>query len=196
MKRCLEVNAGGIPVGIVSIKAAILAIQNGRAVARASYDGTIRSSGYMGYDLRLVKNGNSVISMPIPSVIQFVNSDYHPKRYTKILPFNRKNVYIRDGGRCAYCNRKVGLGNFTFDHIIPRVEGGIDCWENVVISCVKCNNQKDRMSLRKWGKKLLRKPYAPRLDKAAPSHLVSKIASEIPHETWMDFIYWNVELKE
>ncbi len=196
MRTCLEV-INHIPVGIISTKRAIVAIQNGRAIALANYEDTIvRSSGYISYDLALMKSKNSVISMPIPSVITFVNSDYVPKKYTKVLPFNRKNVYIRDRGRCAYCDRKVSLNNFTFDHIIPRVDGGTDCWENVVVSCVRCNNKKDRMSLKKFGKRLIRQPYAPTLDKAAPSHLVSKLATDIPHETWTDFIYWNIELRD
>jgi hypothetical protein len=49
--------------------------------------------------------------------------------------------------------------------------------------------------LHRFKRRLLRKPFAPRLDKAAPAHLVSKIAAEIPHQTWSDYIYWNVILE-
>lgn len=196
--KTLSLNVAGVPVSVIDAKPkAILAIQNGRAIALANYENTIIRSSYCEtFDLSLHKRNNSLISMPIPSVIQFIHSDYVPKRYTNVLPFSRRNVYIRDRGTCMYCGKKVALHSFTFDHIIPRCEGGTSCWENVVISCVKCNNQKDRMSLRKFKKKLIRQPYVPRLDKAAPLHLVSRVAGEIPHETWSDYIYWNVILKQ
>lgn len=194
MLQTLELNKVAVPVGIVSARKALLAVYSKRAVALANYDTHVRSSDYVFMDLHVTKSKNSFISMPLPSVIQFVNSEFMPKRYTTVLPFNRMNVYIRDHGRCCYCGKKVSVNGFTFDHVIPLCDGGKSAWENVVISCVKCNNQKGRMSAHTFSKRLIRQPYAPRLTKAAPSHLVSKIAAEIPHETWLDYIYWNIEL--
>ena len=174
MRTCLEVNGGGVPIGIVPIKRAMSAVASKKAVSLASYKE----------------------SVSIPSVIQFINTSYTPKKFTRILPFNRKNVYIRDHGRCMYCGKAVSLNSFTFDHVIPRCRGGKDWWDNVVVSCLKCNNKKDRHLLHECGMKLIRKPYIPMLDKAAPSHVVSRIAFSIPHETWVDFIYWNIILRD
>jgi len=194
MLQTLELNKATVPVGIVSVRKAVLAVYNKRAIALANYEKIVRSSDYIFMDLHLAKSKNSLVSMPLPSVIQFINSEFMPKRYTNVLPFSRINVYIRDHGRCCYCGKKVSISSFTFDHVTPLCAGGKSVWENVVVSCVKCNNQKDRMPAHKFSKKLIRQPYAPRLDKAAPSHLVSRIAAEIPHETWLDYIYWNIEL--
>lgn len=197
MLQTLELNKAAVPVGIVPVRKALLAVCNERAITLANYDDVIvRSSYYETFDLVLQKSKNSLISMPIPAVIQFVNSEFMPKRYTKVLPFSRMNVYIRDKGACMYCGKKVSVHSFTFDHVIPRCEGGKSCWKNVVVSCVKCNNQKDRMLAHKFAKKLIRQPYEPKLDKAAPLHLVSKVAAEIPHKTWIDFIYWNIILDQ
>ena len=38
-------------------------------------------------------------------------------------------------------------------------------------------------------------PYAPKLDKAAPVHLVNKIAGEIIEKTWADYLYWRIVLE-
>jgi 5-methylcytosine-specific restriction endonuclease McrA len=169
-----------IPVSIIHYRRAITLVVSEKAVVLESYPGTIITS--------------TSVSMPIPSVIQCTHSSYIPKKYVNILPFTRKNVYIRDQGRCQYCGKKVGLNTFSFDHVNPRCRGGLSCWENIVICCIRCNSEKGSKSLGRYKRPLLRQPYAPKLDKAAPAHLVSKIATEIPHITWRDYVYWNVIL--
>jgi 5-methylcytosine-specific restriction endonuclease McrA len=130
----------------------------------------------------------------IPSIIQLLDSKHQPKKYIKNLPFNRKNVYLRDGGKCMYCNKTVSLSNFTFDHVIPQSLGGKTNWLNVVVSCMKCNSKKGCKPLGKCNLKLIREPYEPKLDKAAPASIVNKIGVNITEESWEDYIYWNVIL--
>jgi 5-methylcytosine-specific restriction endonuclease McrA len=178
----LILNLMAIPVSIVPYRRALTLVVSNKAIVLESYSNT------------RVKAAS--IDMPIPSVIQCTRSTFIPKRYVNILPFTRKNVYIRDQGLCQYCGRKVGLNSFSFDHIIPRCKGGLSRWENIVICCMKCNAEKGSKSLSKFKRPLLRQPIAPRLDKAAPAHLVNKIAAEIPHKTWLDWIYWSVILEE
>jgi len=196
MMESLVLNSFAIPVSVIPIKRAITLVATKKAIALANYENTIiRSSGIVIHDSILMRSKNSLISMAVPSVIQCVHSNYMPKKYVNVLPFSRQNVYIRDGGCCMYCGRKVSISNFTFDHVIPRCDGGKTTWDNIVISCMKCNAQKGRRSVNNYKRALIRKPFAPRLDKAAPAHLVSKIAAEIPHKTWIDYIYWNVILE-
>ena len=178
--QTLVLNIGQVPVSIVPVKRAISLITTDKAIALENYNVTYRSANF---------------TMFVPSVIKCTKSDYVPKHYTDILPFNRKNVYIRDGGRCMYCGRKVSLNDFTFDHVISRTAGGRTWWDNIVVSCFRCNGQKGHMHLNKYKRKLLHQPYIPRLSKAAPSHIVRRLAAEIPHETWVDYLYWNVILK-
>ena len=123
----LVLNAAAVPVSIVPVKRAITLVVLNKAIALENYEGVARAE---------------MVSIPIPSVIQCIHSGYMPKRYTKVLPFSRKNVYIRDGGCCMYCGKKVSIHSFTFDHVIPRSRGGRTTWENVVASCGPCNLSK------------------------------------------------------
>jgi 5-methylcytosine-specific restriction endonuclease McrA len=43
---------------------------------------------------------------------------------------------------CVYCNDKEGP--FNLDHFHPKSSGGSDRVSNLVLSCVKCNQKKDR----------------------------------------------------
>ena len=67
----------------------------------------------------------------IPSVV--VLKDYVKPQ--KRVAFTRFNLFLRDGFRCQYCGAK---GDLTFDHIVPRVNGGVTNWENVVAACSNC----------------------------------------------------------
>ena len=126
----------------------------------------------------------------------FIDIDQNKHAALQEIAGNRKNVFIRDGGQCQYCGKKVTLNSFTFDHVIPRCRGGRSVWENIVVSCLRCNGQKGRKSAKDYHRALLRQPYAPRLTKAAPTYLVNKINTEITIDSWRDFIYWQVVLEK
>lgn len=175
----LVLNIGMIPVSIVPCRRAINLVTTNKAITLENYDDKIHTI-------------NAII--PIPSVIQCTKSDYVPKHFTNVLPFNRKNVYIRDGGCCMYCGKKVSLSSFTFDHVIPRQDDGKTWWDNIVVSCLRCNSQKGHKQLQNYKRDLIRKPFVPKLSKAAPVHVARKLAAEIPHETWVDYIYWHILL--
>lgn len=55
----------------------------------------------------------------------------------------RQVVYVRDGGVCMKCGKKVDKDNFHVDHIIPISAGG-DEWDlaNLELSCPECNLKK------------------------------------------------------
>jgi Restriction endonuclease len=197
MLETLVLNRASTPISIVPYQRIINRVQNHMAIVLKSYENTcIRSSGYnisrfcSGFEKT---SSISCIEMPIPSVVQCIRTDYVPK-YTNILPFNRKNLYIRDRGRCAYCGKKVSLSGLSFDHVIPRCQGGKTCWENIVLACCRCNTKKGARHPNKyrWPKIM---PYAPTLSHAAPVQLVNKLASEIIEESWEDFVYWRIILE-
>ena len=58
----------------------------------------------------------------------------------KAVMLNRKNVIRRDNGRCQYCGATDRA--MTVDHVIPRLRGGKETWDNLVCACEKCNNRK------------------------------------------------------
>ena len=51
----------------------------------------------------------------------------------------RREVFRRDGGRCAVC----GVGELLqFDHVIPVALGGGSSPENLQLLCAPCNREK------------------------------------------------------
>ncbi len=126
------------------------------------------------------------LSMRIPSVVVL-------KDYVKPAPhaaFTRFNLFLRDEFTCQYCGARHDL---TFDHVVPRSRGGRTTWENVVAACSRCNLKKGAQTLAQSGMKLRRAPRRPTGEelrnmgrKFPPNHL---------HESWLDFLYWDVELE-
>lgn len=122
----------------------------------------------------------------IPSVV--VLKDY--VRPQKRVAFTRFNLFLRDEFACQYCGAK---GDLTFDHVIPRADGGITSWENVVASCSCCNLRKGSKSLKQVGFNLRKSPCQPQAAelmnkgrKFPPNHL---------HASWIDYLYWDAELE-
>ena len=117
-----------------------------------------------------------------------VLKDYVKPRNT--VAFTRFNLFLRDEFSCQYCG---SLGDITFDHIVPRKNGGVTSWENVVAACSSCNLKKGSRSLKQSGLTLRKRVRIPKADelrnigrKFPPNHL---------HDSWVDFLYWDAELK-
>jgi 5-methylcytosine-specific restriction endonuclease McrA len=53
---------------------------------------------------------------------------------------DRVYVYERDGGRCHVCERKVPVGEFTLDHLVPVSLGGSHSHANVRVAHRSCNS--------------------------------------------------------
>jgi 5-methylcytosine-specific restriction endonuclease McrA len=122
----------------------------------------------------------------IPSVV--VLKDY--VRPQKRVAFTRFNLFLRDEFCCQYCGAR---GDLTFDHVVPRSRGGTTTWENVVAACSGCNLRKANKSLRASGMSLRRPPRQPAAEELRnvgrrfpPNHL---------HDSWVDYLYWDVELE-
>ena len=124
--------------------------------------------------------------MSLPSVIalkSFIKPSEHPN-------FTRFNVFLRDKFACQYCDAKKDL---TFDHLLPKSKGGITNWENVVTACSTCNVKKGGKLYNRCDLKLKRKPFIPTVDD------LHKNGRNFPpnflHESWMDYLYWDIELE-
>lgn len=81
----------------------------------------------------------------------------------RIPRLNRENLIIRDKGICQYCGMDLYKKKKTIDHVIPKSRGGKLKWDNVVLSCSRCNNKKDNHLVEECGMKLLSKPKIPEL---------------------------------
>ena len=144
------------------------------------------------YDDRLIRS--VTISLKMPSVIRFLRAIRGRKRAIK---FSRESVYARDGGRCQYCGHRVLRQDATYDHVIPRAQGGHTAWENVVICCFGCNQHKGGRTPIEAGMSLLCEPVKP---KKLPETFRLSFSYEpgMPH-VWRRFLrdvaYWHGELE-
>ncbi len=84
------------------------------------------------------------------------------------LGFGRgtNSVLKRDGHRCQYVGCEAR--GTTVDHIVPKCQGGLTTWENLVACCLSCNQRKGGRTPEQAGmvlKKQVRSRRAVLLDK-------------------------------
>ncbi|MEO1101571.1 MAG: HNH endonuclease [Pseudomonadota bacterium] len=148
----------------------VKAVFLGRVDVIAEYDYCVRSPSF---------------EMKLPSVIalrEFIRQDRPPA-------FTRFNVFLRDGFQCVYCGSPNDL---TFDHVIPRSKGGRTSWTNIAAACSPCNLRKGGRLPKEVRMFPNRKPVRP------TNYQLQEIGRKFPpnhlHETWMDYLYWDIEL--
>lgn len=145
------------------------------------------------YDDKVVRT--VTLEFKVPSIIRFLQRVVGKKRFPK---FSRENIWARDGGRCGYCNVKLQRNEFTYDHVVPRSQGGKTDWLNVVATCAPCNQKKGGRTPEQARMKLLRKPCRP--DKLGDVYRVQLVYRNNEPPSWKQFLidnaYWNGELDE
>lgn len=133
-------------------------------------------------------------SLKMPSIVRFLRAIRSKK---KAIKFSRENVYARDNGRCQYCQNQVPRHESTYDHVVPRAQGGQTSWENVVIACVPCNQKKGGRTPIQANMHLRKQPIRP---KKLPDMRVTIFWRKGMPDSWRqfctDFAYWNGELDE
>ncbi len=70
----------------------------------------------------------------------FIGMDGLPRYATSD---QRRTVYDRDNGLCAYCHRRVTFQSCNIDHLIPWPKGKT-IFSNLVVACRGCNKLKGR----------------------------------------------------
>ncbi|RKG87132.1 HNH endonuclease [Corallococcus terminator] len=144
------------------------------------------------YEDRVVRS--VTVELRMPSVIRFVRALWKGPRGIR---FSRENVYQRDHCRCQYCGLKVTRPEATYDHVVPRAQGGHTSWENIVIACVPCNQRKGNRTPAQARLTLLAVPVKP---KKMPNavHLSFLVEQGVPM-SWRKFLrdvaYWHTELE-
>jgi 5-methylcytosine-specific restriction endonuclease McrA len=123
--------------------------------------------------------------LKIPSVIalkHYVKPGEHPA-------FTRFNLFLRDSFTCQYCGSARDL---TFDHVTPRRLGGRTTWENVSTACSPCNLKKGGRTPQQAHMPLRMKPYRPTSWQLQDQG--RKFPPNYLHDSWRDWLYWDVEL--
>ncbi|HEY8604964.1 HNH endonuclease [Tsuneonella suprasediminis] len=126
------------------------------------------------------------LDMKIPSVIalrQYVRPNEFPA-------FTRFNLFLRDRFTCQYCGSEHDL---TFDHVVPRRAGGRTTWENIATACAPCNLRKGGRTPEQAAMRLAVNPIRPT---SWQLHQQGKLFPPgYLHETWRDWLYWDIELE-
>lgn len=126
----------------------------------------------------------------VPKIVRLLVFDRLPRSEVKL---NRRNLFARDQNRCQYCGRRFPTSELSVDHVVPRSQGGRTAWENVVCACVRCNVRKGGRTPEQAHMTLTHTPRRPRR-----SPLLTVKLSDSKYASWkqfIDFAYWNVELK-
>jgi 5-methylcytosine-specific restriction endonuclease McrA len=124
--------------------------------------------------------------MRLPSVVSlknYVAQDRAPA-------FTRFNLFLRDAFTCQYCGSGQDL---TFDHVRPRSRGGRTTWENIVTACAPCNLMKGGRTPSEARMHPARAPSRPTAHEL--QHLGRRFPPNHLHESWLDYLYWDVELE-
>jgi 5-methylcytosine-specific restriction endonuclease McrA len=158
------------PLSLFGWEDSVKAVVKGSHVVVAEYDQVVRSPS---------------TTMRLPSVIALREYVRPPNR----VAFTRFNVFLRDYFVCQYCSGQHRPNDLTFDHVLPRAAGGVTSWENIATACSPCNTRKDKRIV-----KPKRKPFEPTVHQlmAAQRHFPPNFL----HETWRDYLYWDVELEK
>jgi 5-methylcytosine-specific restriction endonuclease McrA len=168
------------PVARVSWQRAITLLWEGKVEVVEEYENrTVRSV---------------TLEFKVPSIIRFLRAITHRRRAVR---FSRENVYSRDSGRCQYCGGRVPRFEATYDHVIPRSQGGHTNWENVVICCVSCNQRKGGRTPQQANMHLLSAPQKPK-KLSGGFRLTFLVGKDVPlsWRQWIrDFQYWQGELE-
>ncbi len=163
------------PLSLWSWQNAIKAVFLDRVNIVAEYEESINSPSF---------------SMKLPSVIalkEYVISKRAPA-------FTRFNVFLRDNFTCQYCGIKQKTKDLTFDHVVPKSHGGKTSWKNVVSSCGPCNFRKGNKLSNDIGMIPLKKPFTP--SQKFLKNLGRSFPPNFLHNSWLDYLYWDVSLKE
>jgi hypothetical protein len=91
---------------------------------------------------------NPELKIKRPSVVRvksYFEGTFHHVKYS------RDNVFKRDDFTCVYCGKR-DRNDCTIDHVLPQSRGGQDSFENCVTACFSCNQEKDDLTIKEWGR--------------------------------------------
>lgn len=141
-EHVLVLNQNFEPLSVCTAKRAVVLVFLGKAEIVENSDG--------------IRVHSVTDSWPLPSVVRLGAYIRVPQK--RIL-LSRKNILKRDGHRCMYCG--TTHGRMSVDHILPKLRGGTDTWENLVCACHKCNNKKGNRTPEEANMPLLGKARRP-----------------------------------
>lgn len=157
------------PLRIISWQRAVTMVYLGKVEVVRHYDSVLRSVS---------------AQIRTPAVVRLTE---FVRRHRVRIAFSRRNVFLRDGHRCQYCDAHLPVSELTTDHVIPRSRGGVTSWDNVVTACGPCNRKKANRTPAQARMTLQRKPERPR----SLPELSLRLNNETAPEPWRDFLVYG-----
>lgn len=143
MSPCILLNADYSFLNLVNWKRALCLMAKGKVEVVKDSHATVLSSGGMRFR--------------VPTVLRLIK--LIRTIYRAGVAFSKRNVYVRDGFRCAYCGGR--RDRLSIDHIIPKSRGGKTNFENCVAACKTCNLKKGGRTPSEAGMFLRTKAFQP-----------------------------------
>ena len=194
--KVLVLNRSYLPVHITSVRRAFSLLYQGVACAVNEQYRTFDFDSWSDLSVSVHDDTIGLVGrvVRVPRVILLVTYDRVPRRQVR---FSRFNIYSRDRNACQYCGAKFARSDLNLDHVVPRSQGGLSRWENVVCSCHACNRRKGGRTPVQAGMRLLHPPRRPEW-----TPFMLETFSLRRYKEWMPFLstvdasYWNTELLE
>lgn len=172
--QTLVLDQGYAPVEVVPWQRAVQLLFLNKVEVIEEYDRDIRST---------------YLVIKIPSVVRLLRKF---RRQCKPVKFSRVNIYGRDNYTCQYCAKRWMISGLTYDHVVPRAQGGKTTWTNIVTACSDCNTRKGGRTPAQARMKLLKQPAQP---SDVPAALIAISRESVP-DAWRDYLYWTGALDE
>lgn len=193
--KVLVLNRSYLPIHVTSVKRAFSLLYQGVAHAVNEKYQTFDFESWSALSVSVNDDSISTVSrvIRVPRVILLVAYDRVPKRQVR---FSRFNIYARDRNTCQYCGVRYPRQELNIDHVVPRSQGGISVWENVVCSCHRCNRIKGGRTPAQAGMRLLRLPRRPEWTPfMLETFSLRRYREWVPFLSMVDASYWNTELE-
>ena len=194
--KVLVLNRSYFPVHVTSVRRAFSLLYQGIAKA---VDQQYRTFDYESWSALSASVHDETIGLigraiRVPRVILLVSYDRVPRRQVR---FSRFNVFARDKNTCQYCGRRFSRNELNLDHVIPRSQGGLSTWTNIVCSCLRCNRVKGGRRPEEARMRLVKQPVQPEWTPFMLETFTFKRYQEwLPFLNEVDAAYWNTELLE
>jgi 5-methylcytosine-specific restriction endonuclease McrA len=143
MSHCILLNADYSFLNLVNWKRAMCLMAKGKVEVVKDSRAAVLSSG------------GRIFQVPaVLRLIKLIRTIYRAG-----VAFSKRNVFVRDGFRCAYCGDR--RDRLSIDHIVPKSRGGKTTFENCVAACKGCNLKKGGRTPGEAGMFLRTKAYQP-----------------------------------
>jgi 5-methylcytosine-specific restriction endonuclease McrA len=172
MESTLLLSQSYEPIKVISWQRAISLMFLGKAEVVEEYDNNVRTVSLV---------------FKVPAVVRLLRAF---RRFSRPVKFSRANIYARDAHKCQYCGRKASVADLTYDHVVPKSQGGAMLWTSIVSCCFQCNRKKGGRTPKEASMSLLAAPARPQWVTAVSIRMSVK---SVP-DAWRDYLYWNGDL--